>query len=68
MTCRCAQTQTLLFNFKLKLPYILLHLVHLRGEIKLHLILNRLRDILDTIPDGLQSILEKHRSIYPHRW
>jgi len=64
MTCRCAQTQTLLFNFTLKLPYILLYLVHLSGNKKLQCKLNRFRNVLDTTPDGLQRIAERHRSIH----
>jgi len=71
MTCRCAQMQTLLFNFTLKLPYftlnlpyILLYLVHLFGDKKLQCKLNRFRDVVDTIPDGLQRIVERHRPIH----
>ena len=63
MMCRCAQTQTLLFNFTLKLPYILLYLVHLSGNEKLQCILNRFRDVLDTILDDSQRIDERRRSI-----
>ena len=59
MTCRCAQTQTLL-----RFPYILLYLVRLSGNKKLQCKLNRFRDVVDTIPDGLQRIVERHRSIH----
>ena len=64
MTCRCAQMQTLLFKFNLKLPYILLYIVHFCGEKELQLKLYRFRDILDTIPDGLQRIVERHPSVH----
>jgi len=63
MTCRCAQTQTLLFNFALKPPYLLLYLGHLFCDKKLQCKLNRFRDVLDTIPDGLQRNLERRRPI-----
>jgi len=61
MTCRCAQTQTLL---RLPFPYILLYLVHLSGNKKLQCKLNRFRDVVDIIPDGLQRIVERPRSIH----
>jgi len=64
MTCRWTQTQTLLFNFTLKLPYILVYLVHLSGDKKLQCKLNRFRDVVHTIPNGLQRIVERHRSIH----
>jgi len=64
MTCRCAQMQTLLFNFTLKLPYILLYLVHLSDDKKLKCKLNTFRDVVNTILDGLQRIVERHRSIH----
>ena len=63
MTRRWAQMQTLLCNFKSKVPYILLDSIHFCGEIKLQLNLNTFRDVLDTISDSLQRIVERHRSV-----
>ena len=62
MTCRCAQMQTLLFDFTLKLPYILLYF--LSDDKRLQCKLNTSRDVLNTIPDGLQRIVERYRSIH----
>ena len=64
MMCRCAQTQTLLSNFKLKVLYSLLYPVHLCGDEKLQFKLNRFRDIFNTIPEGLQRIVQMHPSIH----
>ena len=64
MTCRCAQTQTLLFNFMLKVLHNLLYPVHLCSDNKLQCNLNRFRDIFNTIPGGLQRIVEMHPSIH----
>ena len=60
MMCRCAQMQTLLFNFTLKVPYIMIYLVHLFGDKTLQCSLNGFRDVPDTLPDGLQRIVERH--------
>jgi len=45
--CRCAQTQTLLFNFTLKFHYTLMYPVDLSGDKMLQCKLNRFRDVLD---------------------
>ena len=64
MTRRCAQTQTLLFNFQLKVLHSLLYPVHRCGDKKLQCKLNRFRDIFNTIPEGLQKIVQMHPSIH----
>jgi len=41
-----------------------LYLVHLSDDKKWQCKLNTFRDVLNTIPDGVQRIAERHRSVH----